>query len=228
MFLSNIANRNTDKQISIDPPQPYVNGTSPIEISIPPSINSNISNDPKALSPSISAPVSVEYTAETNVTTRKIVSKWSAAYHAARRDAEIYARKRLDLFTESSKAYREGRVEEAKKFSEEGRKYGELMRAANEMAVNEVLVPQKLSSSSTIDLHGLLVEEAVNATRNFVEISRGRNEIIDVFTGPNLQLNSTARISIKPAIIELCAKEGWSWIDNPSKQGCLSIRLPSS
>lgn len=152
----------------------------------------------------------------------------SPAYYAARKEAEVVARRRVELFTEASNAYREGRGEEARRFSEEGRRLGAAMRAANEVAVGEVLGPQNLAAADSIDLYGLLVDEAVNATKSFVESCRGRFESVEVFTGPVQQSNrnSTIGLMIQPAIIELCGKEGWRVDCHESKAGCLTVFVP--
>eukprot|EP00597_Dinobryon_sp_UTEXLB2267_P015564 CAMPEP_0170119122 /NCGR_PEP_ID=MMETSP0020_2-20130122/14183_1 /TAXON_ID=98059 /ORGANISM="Dinobryon sp., Strain UTEXLB2267" /LENGTH=205 /DNA_ID=CAMNT_0010348383 /DNA_START=25 /DNA_END=639 /DNA_ORIENTATION=- len=138
------------------------------------------------------------------------VRVWSKEYYQYRKEAEEHAKKRALYFEQSQTAFKENRKEDAKSFSDLGKKEGLLMIEANELAVKEIIGPQNLSSSDKIDLHGLLVAEAVSATSKFVEQSKlGGKKSVEIITGAGKHSDAKKGALIKPAIMELCKEKGW-------------------
>ena len=145
-------------------------------------------------------------------------------FAAARKEAVMHANKRNECFKKSREAYLGGRGAEAKEFSELGKEHKAKMEAANKKAMEIVIVAQDLDEADKINLHGLYVQEAVEATRDFVKSCIGRFERVQVITGQGL--HSDKGPVIKPAIIKLCEREDWEYsLDfNP---GCLLVRVPN-
>lgn len=136
---------------------------------------------------------------------------WSENYYIARKDADLHAQQRSLCFEKSKEAFENGDKKLAKELSEEGKKHGLLMEEANKRAVDEILSPQQLETNEKIDLHGLLVNEAVTATRLFVQkaIERKQFEKLEIITGAGNHSDKNKGAAIKPAIIELCKGEKW-------------------
>lgn len=152
---------------------------------------------------------------------------WSEAYYQARKDAEFHAVQRGVCFENSKKAFDEDRKKEAKEMSEEGKLHGKQMEEANQRAVDEILTPQKLSESEKIDLHGLLVAEAVEATRTFVKnhLTRGGKEKLFIITGAGHHSDKAKGPVIKPAIINLCKEEKWNLQADEDNEGSFTVLL---
>ena len=153
---------------------------------------------------------------------------WPEAYHAARKEAEDHAVERGKCFEESKKAFEEGRKAEAKELSERGKEHGALMEAANKRAAGIVLEPQHLDKADRIDLHGLLVHEAVEATKDFVKSCTGRLKTVEVITGQGLHSDKAKGPVIKPAIFQLCKDENWQHEISPHNPGCIIVSVPPS
>eukprot|EP01041_Mallomonas_annulata_P005726 gene5726-11573_t len=148
---------------------------------------------------------------------------WSEKYYAARDEADKYAKLRGESFDKSKKAYDDDRKKDAKDLSDEGKKYGHLMEEANKRAVDEILRPQKLDTSDRIDLHGLLVAEAVEATKNFVNHAKGNHKVLIVITGAGHHSDPKKGAVIKPAIINLCKQEGWKLEADKNNEGSFHL-----
>ena len=152
---------------------------------------------------------------------------WPDAYYAARKDAEEETIKRDKCLGRSKRASKEGKEADAKVFSDRGKEHRAKMEAANKRAMEIIIGPQNLAEADKIDLHGLLVQEAVEATRDFVKSSIGRLETVQVITGQGLHSDKAKGPVIKPAIISLCKKEGWKIDPQPNNAGCFIIQVPA-
>ena len=102
------------------------------------------------------------------------------------------------------------------------------MEEANKRAVAEILTPQNLRYSDSIDLHGLLVNEAVQATKDFVKSKIGTStKTVEVITGRGLHSDPSKGAVIKPAIVTLCKEQGWKMDTNTKNQGSFLVIIPS-
>ena len=128
-----------------------------------------------------------------------------------------------------SAGFEEGREADAKEHSDRGKEHRAKMEAANKRAKEIIIGPQNLAEADKIDLHGLLVQEAVEATRDFVKSSIGRLETVQVITGQGLHSDKAKGPVIMPAIIGLCKKEGWKIVPSrkPKNPGCFIIQVPA-
>lgn len=152
---------------------------------------------------------------------------WSEAYYKARNDADENAVQRGKYFERSKNAFETGNKKEAKELSDMGKKHGELMEEANKRAVNEILNPQHLSTASKIDLHGLLVAEAVEATKSYVMSCIGRLETVEIITGAGHHSDQIKGAVIKPAIVKLCKDEHWKLDSHESNEGSFTLHVPT-
>ena len=136
---------------------------------------------------------------------------WSEAYYRARKDADFHANQRGQCFERSKIAFEDGRKKEAKELSDEGKDHGRKMEEANKRAAEEILKPQGLEASPKIDLHGLLVVEAVDACRQFVRAAKvaGTFQQLEIITGAGHHSAKDKGPVIRPAIVELCRIEKW-------------------
>lgn len=129
----------------------------------------------------------------------------------------------------SKKAFEEDRKKEAKELSDEGKMHGHKMEESNKRAVDEILKPQNLNDSDKIDLHGLLVAEAVDATRSFAKnaIQAGKRAQLEIITGAGHHSDAAKGPVIKPAIIDLCKQESWKLEADENNEGSFTLILPA-
>ena len=92
---------------------------------------------------------------------------------------------RGEAFAESQAAYKRGDKAKAKELSNKGKRHGEAMEQANKDAVNAILAPQQSANTGCIDLHGLYVQEALDATDEFLQfhMSKGNFGVVEIITG---------------------------------------------
>ena len=102
------------------------------------------------------------------------------------------------------------------------------MEAAHKKAASIVLDPQNLDKADKIDLHGLLVHEAVDATRDFVKSCVGRLKTVQVITGQGLHSDKAKGPVIKPAIFQLCKDENWQHEMDPNNPGSITVSVPAN
>lgn len=152
---------------------------------------------------------------------------WSEKYYKARRDADEHAKMRGECFDKSKKAFNQDRKAQAKALSDEGKMHGTLFEEAQKAAAQEILVPQNLKHADKIDLHGLLVTEAIEATKEFVVYNIGRKKTVDIVTGVGHHSEKGKGPVIKPAIIDLCKTEGWKLEPHENNEGSYTLYLPS-
>eukprot|EP01038_Epipyxis_sp_PR26KG_P011211 gene11211-15042_t len=150
---------------------------------------------------------------------------FSDAYYIARKEAEDHAVQRGKLFEESQVAFKDGKKKEAKELSDQAKDHGNEMEAANKRAVNEILKPQNLANSDKIDLHGLFVQEAVDATKDFAKSHVGKKQELEIITGAGHHSDKAKGPVIKPAIIELCKQEGWRLEKHEKNEGSFTLYL---
>ena len=82
------------------------------------------------------------------------------------------------------------------------------MEENNKKAVLEIILPQKLDNSDQIDLHGLLVAEAIEETKKYIKhCLKIRKEKVEVVTGAGNHSDPHKGAVIKPAIVNLCKQE---------------------
>jgi DNA-nicking Smr family endonuclease len=153
---------------------------------------------------------------------------WPDAYYAARKEAEEHAAERGNCFDASKKAFEEDRKAEAKELSDKGKKHGVQMEEANKRAAAVILGPQNLDQAGKIDLHGLLLKEAVEATRDFVKGSIGKKSTVEVITGQGIHSDKAKGPVIKPAIIDMCKEENWQIDSDPNNPGSFTVHVPSA
>lgn len=152
---------------------------------------------------------------------------WSESYYRARKEAEFHAIQRGQCFERSKKAFEDGDKKEAKNLSDEGKDHGRKMEEANQRAAEEILKPQNLETSSKIDLHGLLVAEAVDATLHFVRAAKAAGTLrqLEIITGAGHHSSKDKGPVIKPAIMDLCRNEKWQLQAIPDNDGCFILVL---
>lgn len=152
---------------------------------------------------------------------------WSEEYYRARKEADFHANQRGQCFERSKKAFEEGHKKEAKELSDEGKDHGRKMEEANSRAAEEILKPQRLETSPKIDLHGLLVAEAVDACRQFVRAAKlaGNFQQLEIITGAGHHSAKEKGPVIKPAIVELCKIEKWQLQATPDNEGSFTLIL---
>jgi DNA-nicking Smr family endonuclease len=104
------------------------------------------------------------------------------------------------------------------------------MQEANQRAVNEIIAPQRLHDVRKIDLHGLLVAEAVEATKQFAKnaIANGKFDSLEVITGAGHHSDSAKGPVIKPAIIKLCQEENWKLEADGNNEGLFTLFIKES
>lgn len=82
------------------------------------------------------------------------------------------------------------------------------MEEANRKAVEEIIKPQHLNISDQIDLHGLLVAEAIEETKKYIyNCIKIKKEKVEIITGIGNHSDPHKGAVIKPAIINLCKQE---------------------
>jgi len=153
---------------------------------------------------------------------------WPEDYYQARMEADEHAVQRGKYFERSKKAFEDGQKKEAKELSDQGKKHGELMEEANKRAVKVILDPQHLDTADRIDLHGLLVSEAVDATKTFVFSCIGRLSTVEIITGAGHHSDPTKGPVIKPAIVKLCKEQNWQLDAHEKNEGSFTLHVPKS
>jgi hypothetical protein len=120
-----------------------------------------------------------------------------------REEAQRYAEERHIHLDASKKAFEDGDKQAAKELSDKGKEAGQKMEEANKLAAIEIL---KFNNDghpdNYLDLHGLLLEEALAAFRERVELLKSRGESIVFEAIPGAGHHSKGKAIIKPKIIE--------------------------
>ena len=159
---------------------------------------------------------------------------WSNKWYVARREAEEHAQKRAAYFQKSQEAFSSGMKKEAHELSALGKQEGLEMERCNKIAADEILLPQALDNNDTIDLHGLFVNEAVEATTSFVtaHIARlkrsaepPRQKSLHIITGAGHHSDAKKGAAVKPAILGLCRQRGWRVLPDENNEGSFTVYL---
>lgn len=148
---------------------------------------------------------------------------WSEAWYVARKEADEHAKLRGECFDKSKAAFEKGEKGEAKTLSEEGKRHGQLMEDANKRAVAEIMGYQNLEEDK-LDLHGLLVKEAVDCTKTFVAKHHALSKFRQLTIIPGAGHHSDAKgAKTKPAIVELAKEEKWNLNADEGNEGSFTL-----
>lgn len=134
---------------------------------------------PPPVAPPIADPPAKKQRKEQPFVTEKV--------HALRKQARVFNQQVITCAKKSQEAYRNGDKSEAHSLSEEKKIWQKKQNEANKKATKLILEPQNWQISGEIDLHGLYLEEATEATLEFLKywskkVSSGAR-IVLVITG---------------------------------------------
>lgn len=164
-----------------------------------------------------------KYTSSTNDEELSEEEKLSLQY---RNKASQYALNMKDCFDKSQNAFQSGNKALAKSLAEEGKNYKEKLVECNLKAKNIIFkYKNKERGLDEIDLHGLLVEEAMEELKNRIELLKSKEiPSLIVVHGKGIHSDSN-NAKIKPACIALVEKEGLQYIKDSPNEGCLTINF---
>jgi DNA-nicking Smr family endonuclease len=92
---------------------------------------------------------------------------------SCRAEAKAHAQKRGEYFEQSQAAFKSGEKQRAKELSENGKKQGELMNAANKKASQLYLQCKNEGRDvAELDLHGQFVNESLEIARSRIQLCR--------------------------------------------------------
>mmetsp|Transcript_23798 Transcript_23798/g.31115 ORF Transcript_23798/g.31115 Transcript_23798/m.31115 type:complete len:200 (-) Transcript_23798:119-718(-) len=151
---------------------------------------------------------------------------FSKAYYEYRDEAKRCAEQRSHCFQQSSKAFEEGKKGEAKQLSNEGKEFGKKMEVANQKAVDELLKTQQDLKIGKLDLHGMYVKEAIQATENFINLVTKDAKLsqLEIVTGiGNHSQNHQAKI--KPEIVSLLQKRNLKYQAEDHNDGAFIVSI---
>lgn len=122
-----------------------------------------------------------------------------------RSEAQFYAEERNKFLSESKKEYENGNKSKAKELSNQGKEAGLKIEELNKQACQVILNYRNNGHDENyLDLHGLYLEEALNAFKerlNLLQMKNLTNEIIfEVIPGAGN--HSKNKAVIKPKVIE--------------------------
>ena len=128
-----------------------------------------------------------------------------------RQQADTYHQKVVACAKESQKAYQKGDKKKAHDLSEEKKKWQRQQDDANQRAVKWILAEQKWQSSGEIDLHGLYLEEALEATKTFLKHwwskrQQSNKETVLIITGAGHHSENNKAV-IRPKVAQLLRDE---------------------
>lgn len=142
-------------------------------------------------------------------------------YHDYRAEANLHYQQRQECFKKASEAFRKGQRELAAYYSEEGHKHTALLQEANQRASEAILADKnKEQDDDTLDLHGLHVDEALEALETKMVEKSTRLAYSSPFLRPSPYLNIiTGRgihskygiAKIKPAVINFLKTKGYGF-----------------
>lgn len=148
------------------------------------------------------------------------------AYLELRDQAQRAMEQYNKLSQKSQAAYKEGDKSEAKKFSNQSKRFLLEARQYNEKAVSYVFYQNNLDSSqSELDLHGLYVKEAEwIVSRTIYKFVYERKPLLQVIVGKGIHSqNHVAKL--KPAIEDLCNEYNLPHYIDSKNSGVLCIDL---
>lgn len=145
-----------------------------------------------------------------------------------RAEAEREHEKYQKLAGQSHKAFSEGEKGEASALSEQSKKHKACADDLNQQAAAWVFRENNIDSAADeIDLHGLFIREALSALDARIRAGIQRREhILKVITGKGI--HSAHHIAkLRPAVEDLCNKNGLQWRLQPKNDGVVEINLSS-
>lgn len=138
-----------------------------------------------------------------------------------RQEAARHADKRGEYMRQSQEAWKRGDKGEAKRLSDLGKEEGAKVDAANRKARDAILNPQDLKAG-TIDLHGLHVQEALDAVEDFLNMHHGNRDVVCIITGAgNHSANNYSKV--KHETHALLKKKGLSFVE--TTHGSIDVTL---
>jgi DNA-nicking Smr family endonuclease len=146
-----------------------------------------------------------------------------------KRQAAFASRKRAQTATSQSQtAYRQGDHSGARQLSNVSKAHWKEYNRLNALAEREIFNhynPKYPTNISQIDLHGLLVKEAINRVEKHVELCKrsGIKQTI-LITGRGSHCKD-GLAKIKPAIQELCQRENLRVTSDEPNEGCITVKF---
>jgi DNA-nicking Smr family endonuclease len=128
---------------------------------------------------------------------------------ALRNQADGYHQKVVASAKESQQAYQKGDKQRAKTLSEDKKRWQQRQDDANRKAAQLILKPQASSVSGEIDLHGLYLDEALEATQDFLKYwskKTASREMVLIITGAGHHSENNKAV-IRPKVEALLRKE---------------------
>src|SRR5271154_32144 len=148
--------------------------------------------------------------------------------YQTRQAAFAFAEKARDAAQQSQSAYRAGEHQWARKFSLLSKSHWNECDRLNSLAETEIFThhnPMYPADLTRIDLHGLLVKEAVARVEKHVELCKGKGITKTVVVTGWGRHRKEGLAKIKPAIKELFVRERLRvWVDEP-KEGCIKVEI---
>ncbi|KAL6051966.1 Golgi phosphoprotein 3 GPP34 [Balamuthia mandrillaris] len=156
----------------------------------------------------------------------KQVAESDKLYSKGNKAVEEHAKLREKYYKESKEAYERGDKALAKELSEKGKKEGELMEKAKLKAAEQTFkAKNKSNDPGTIDLHGQLVDPAVQLVeKHFQTLAKKHPNIkeLNIITGAGNHSQDKAKI--KPAIETYLKEHNYTYKE--SNNGTFTVTLP--
>ncbi len=142
-----------------------------------------------------------------------------------RDQASTYHDKVVSCAKGSQEAYRAGDKQRAKSLSDEKKKWQAKQEDANRRAVQLILQPQKWQTSGELDLHGLYVDEALDATEAFLThwSKKASKETVLIITGAGHHSEGSKAV-IRPKVASLLKERGLRY-ESTHKDGAFEVHL---
>lgn len=147
------------------------------------------------------------------------------AVRKLRSQADEYHQKVVKCATESQQAYKKGDKKKAHELSEEKKKWQTKQNHANKDAAAAILQAQKWQTTGEIDLHGLYLEEAMDATQSFLKHwskASSRGTVI-IITGAGHHSENHKAV-IRPEVEKLLRKENLQF-ESVHGNGAFQVRI---
>jgi len=126
-----------------------------------------------------------------------------------RKEANDYHTKVVDSAKKSQEAWKKGDKSKASTLSAEKKELQKKQDGANRKAAKLILDAQKWQTSGELDLHGLYLDEAMDATRNFLthwSKKKPNRETVLVITGAGNHSENNVAV-IRPKVEELLQEQ---------------------
>ncbi|GJP40202.1 hypothetical protein CLOM_g24479 [Closterium sp. NIES-68] len=146
-----------------------------------------------------------------------------------REEAWAHAQRARDLAADSQAAYRRRDGARAKQLSDERKRYKGLADKQHREASKLIFEGNNEGRGhDTVDVHGLLVEEALEqVARRVGEVKERDGERLTVITGRGLHSRGGAA-RIKPQVMEWAEREKLECVEDPRNAGCVIIKIERS